>query len=98
MCLLNQELLKPVAQTCWSEETCSQNVKLDDDEIEEVTNAVYCSTQHFYTNVEVGYNEPQFWGKESAPVYHGMQSICTLYFTVLFHHQRQRPMKEVLWR
>ncbi|XP_076608322.1 dynein axonemal assembly factor 8 [Chaetodon auriga] len=40
-----EELLKPVPQTYWSEETCSQSVKLDDDEIVEVTAAAQWSTQ-----------------------------------------------------
>lgn len=55
MCVfLNQELLKPVAQTCWSEETCSQSVKLDD-ETAEGTTATQWGAQHSDTDVEVGY-------------------------------------------
>ncbi|XP_070836839.1 dynein axonemal assembly factor 8 [Chaetodon trifascialis] len=40
-----EELLKPVPQTCWSEETCSPSVKLDDDGIVEHTAAAQWGTQ-----------------------------------------------------
>ena len=41
-CVYNQELLKPVAQTCWSEES----TKMDDDEIVEGTTATLWGTKH----------------------------------------------------
>lgn len=56
-CFLNQELLKPAAQT-WSEDTCSQNVKLDDDDEDENgegTTAALWDTQHSDADVEVCY-------------------------------------------
>ncbi|XP_044187227.1 dynein axonemal assembly factor 8 [Thunnus albacares] len=46
-----EELLKPFTQTCWSEENCSQSVKLDD-EIVESTTATHWGTQHSGTAAE----------------------------------------------
>ncbi|XP_051243484.1 dynein axonemal assembly factor 8 isoform X2 [Dicentrarchus labrax] len=45
------ELLEPVAQTCWSDEPCSQNVKVDEDEVV-VTTATQCFMLHSDANVE----------------------------------------------
>ncbi|XP_045888791.1 dynein axonemal assembly factor 8 isoform X1 [Micropterus dolomieu] len=41
-----EELLKPVAHTCWSEESCSQSAKFDDDEIVEGKSATQWGTHH----------------------------------------------------
>lgn len=50
----NQELSKPVAQACGSEEARSQNAKFDNDGNVQVTTATQWCTQHSDTDVEVG--------------------------------------------
>ncbi|CAK6971210.1 dynein axonemal assembly factor 8 [Scomber scombrus] len=47
-----EELLKPFSQTCWSEENCSQSLKLDDDEIVESTTVTHWGTQQSGTDIE----------------------------------------------
>ncbi|KAM7387063.1 hypothetical protein PAMA_009605 [Pampus argenteus] len=47
-----EELLKPFGQTCWSEENCSQTVKLDDDETVESTTEAHQGPQHSDTDAE----------------------------------------------
>lgn len=63
-CFLNQELLKPEAQTCWSEDS----VKLDDEEILQGTTATQWDTQHSDADVEVGCTDLYI----VTPVYQGI--------------------------
>lgn len=70
MCFLNQELLKPVAHTCWSEESCSQSSKFDDDEIVEGTSATQWGTHHSDAEVSYIHLQPLMCGEESTPVRH----------------------------
>ncbi len=91
VCFLNQELLKPAAQTGRSEETCGHNVKVDDDdETVEVTAASRCSD----ADVEVGYSNPLLCVEENTHV-----SWHTINMHPLpIHIYRQRSVRVVLWR
>lgn len=56
MCSLNQRLVKPAAETCWSGETCcSLGVKFDDNHVAESTGVAQGCRGGSDADAEVGF-------------------------------------------
>lgn len=62
--------MNPETQTCLSEETCSQSVKLDNDEIVEAPTATQRCTRHCDADVKVGYSSVLEKAKHTGVSWH----------------------------